>query len=463
MTWKLCSAVAAILFVSPLVLARQGTMEAHSSAQAVEASLDYAAIAVMPVEVLSTNPTHTQLARAVHAELLDLLAEIDGLHVIDPASVRAYEASALKPEDIARQLGAATFLQSSIAADPRGFTVRFACIQVDTGKHHISGSLYGNAEWQPGKGLDSETQNEIANIVTSIEHGIFRDRARSAADYETDKAEARARFLDARLSVEERVKALGVLRPPMRSGYPRQYVDGGASLQGEVAIAVAQLATESDEPAIRALLWQTMVSVGDPHLVDPLLYALASDAEARVRAQAAAALAVHLSAPGVLETLGDASEMDPDRHVREAARLAMASREEQRALLRLMAMDRSRPDRDRSSALYSLRSIYGEEPMPFDSELATAMVELATTSTSPRTRSSVWFSLGQMGGAAAAELLAEALSAEPEETVRETMVDALSRHIDEPGVREALATAQFKDESPLVRKAAERGLRGDKW
>lgn len=457
-----CRIIAATLWVSPLVLAQEPTSAGSGFEPTGETFLDSTAIAVLPVEVRSTNPTYPQLAEAVYNEFLDQLRKIDGVHVIDPALVKPYSTSSLEPEDIARQLGAATVLKSSVAADPPAYQVRYAFVDVRSGKHHISGSMRSFEEWGPDDSLDERIREGIAETMESVETGIFPDR-RNEIDYEAARAEAKARFLNASLSVEDRLVALNALRPGFRFGYPLRYVDGGATLTGDIAIAAAQLATESNDPIVRSTIWQSMIGVGDPNLVDPLLHALANDVDARVRTRAAAALAVHKDAPGVREALDNAMEQDPEWRVRTAAHLAMATRDEQRAALRLTVMDTTLPESERRTALGNLSMMDHNDPVLLDTALAISMVELAKTSTSPRTRRLIWLSLGQMGGAAVVEPLIEAMSSEPDEIMREVLVDALSKLIDDPGVRDALAKAQSNDRSPLVRAAAECALRGGGW
>ena len=91
----------------------------------------------------------------------------------------------------------------------------------------------------------------------------------------------------------------------------------------------------------------------------------------------------------------------------------------------------------------------------------TAMVKFAKTAKDPQTRGSVWSSMGRIGGSEILKPLIEALSEEPNESVRESVVESLSKAIDKPGVREALASTQSNDPSPLVRNTAERLLRVD--
>ena len=456
------SIVAATLWVSPLVLAQEPTSAGPGFQPIAETFLDATAIAVLPVEVRSTNPTYPQLAEAVYNEFLDRLRKIDGVHVIDPALIEPYSTSSLAPEDIARQLGAATVLESSVAADPPAYQVRYAFVDIQSGKHHESGFMRSTEEWVPSGSLDERIREGIAESMVSVERSIFPDRRNEFA-YGAARAEAKARFLDVGLSVKDRLAALHALRPGVRVGYPRQYVDGGASLTGEIAIAAAQLAIESDDPNVRITIWQIMVGVNDPNLVDALLHSLGNDVDARIRATAAAALAVHKDTPRVREELDNAIEHDPDRRVRMAAQLAIASREEQRAILRLAVMDTELPGSERRAALSSLWVINHNEPVPVDTELAASMLALAKSSTDRRTRRLVWSSLGQMGGAAAVDPLIEALASEPDENMREVLVGAMSKLIDEPGIRDVLVKAQTDDGSPLVRAAAGCALQGGGW
>ncbi|MEM7281369.1 MAG: HEAT repeat domain-containing protein [Pseudomonadota bacterium] len=456
------SIVTATLLTSPYVLAQETPSAADGSEQSGEYALDPAAVVVFPVEARSSSRNYTQLAEVVHNEFLAQLKKIQGIHVIDPGLVKPYSRSSLDNKDVARQLGAATMLESSVVASPPAYEVRYAFISIQSGKHHISGSMRSFEKWEPGHSLSERILEGIAESMTSVEWGIFPDR-RSAGDYEQTKAKARARFLNGSLSAKDRLAALRTLTPPIRLGYPRQYADGGVSLTGEVAIAAAQLALESDDPKVRMRVWLTMVGVDDRYLVDPLIHALAHDVDARVRSRAATALAVHKHAPGVREALENAREHDPSRSVRSSAQLAAATAEEQKAILRSTVMDTSYPESERRAALYSLWTINRKERFVIDDELAGSMIKLANTSSSRPTQRLVWVSLGEMGGATVVQPLIETLHSETDETMREVLVEALSNLIDQQEVRDTLRNVQSDDHSPLVRAAAQCALRGGGW
>jgi HEAT repeat protein len=119
------------------------------------------------------------------------------------------------------------------------------------------------------------------------------------------------------------------------------------------------------------------------------------------------------------------------------------------------------PERERVIALFHLSEINGVDPVPMDEALIEAMVTLAQTAREVLTRRMTWFRLGNMAGPDVVDDLVEALAEEPSETVREWVVHALEMNIDEPGVRDALESAQLNDPSPLVRSTAERVLLGE--
>lgn len=453
--------VAAGLGVCPPALAQEIEAGDSSLERTVQLVLDPSAVVVLPVEPLSADPKYSDLAAAIYDELLSQLAAIEGIYIVDPELVEPYAASSLDPAEIARHLGAATVLQSGVHAEARGYGIRMKCIDAQTGKQHFSSGSRSYWDWEPQSGTDDKIRDLISYAAESVEESIFSNRQ---PDFQQESVKATATILDTSLSVAQRLEALNKLPRGQMAGFPHQYTDGGAALSGEVAIAAAQLASESQDPSVKISIWRIMAGVADSSLVQPLVHSLNSDKDAGVRKEAAKALAVHLDEPGVWDALEMAAAHDPDSHVRSAAHFTMSSPEDRREVLRTTAMDVSLPEQERRTAMFKLWYHFGyDDPMPADEELTAAMVNLAKTAKDPKTRGSVWSSMGRMGGSEIVKPLIEALSEEPSETVRESVVGSLLKVIDEPGVREALASAQSKDTSPLVRQAAERVLGGAEW
>lgn len=417
--------------------------------------LDPFAVAILPTTALSDEASYSQLAEAIHVELVSQLTAVDGIHVIDPGLVRPYTASTLTPVEIARLLGAATVIESSVSPGAGGLSIRLRCLDAVADKLKFS---LGSMSFRVGDVRDERIELWASKASESIEHGIFRDRA---PDWKGQSATARATFLDTNRPAAERLKALRDLRPSGTAGYPHEYVDGGAALSGEVAAAAIQLAARSEEPHVRAAIWQTMAGVGDAILVQPLILALTHDPEHRVRGAAAEALATHRDQHGVLEALEIAADNDADASVRKAARYARLSAAELHEEFIRVVMDDSESERDRQTALFRLTLLNGGDPFPIGPDVMDGIAGFARSASDPMIRRLAWFGLVRLAGHDAISYLTDALPEERDEAVREGMVSSLSKYIDQPDIREVVRDAEANDLSPLVRNTATRVLRGD--
>lgn len=421
------------------------------------ASLEPFAVAVLPTTVLTNDPAHSELADVLISELHLHLAAVDGIHVLAPELVRPYADSSLSPVEIGRELGAATVVESSVASATRGHSVKIRSFDAVTGKlAFLTGSSKYDG-WNYPADIE-RVQQWVAKTIRSIEYQIHPDRR---PDRAVQLAIAKTTFMDTTREVEERIEAFKKLRPPTTGSYPPRYIDGGVALSGEVAIAAAQLAIQSEDRQITAWIWRTMEGVEDPNLVQPLIYSLANDTDEWVRALAASALAVHVDQPGVREALDVAQNDDVDSAVRQAAYLAMLPIEGLQYEFSKAVMDISLPDSERQTALFRLSQSNADYPYPLDAELVDTIAQFARTSSDAQTRQTAWFCLTQLGGREVVSLLIEALTEEPNEAVRESIISSLSGFLGEPDVFAAVNEAQLTDTSLLVRNAAERVLRGD--
>ncbi|MEL7538786.1 MAG: HEAT repeat domain-containing protein [Pseudomonadota bacterium] len=414
--------------------------------------LDENSIAVLPVEVLSTDPGYVDIGDAIFSSQVGRVTAISGINVVDETSVRAFAKEGLTAVEIGRRLGARLVLESSVSRHTDGYHYRFALIDVASGSHEISGGGTAYSEWDAEQGLDEAIKDGIDSIAETVE----RRRSRQTAErlrYGNRKADARARLLDQRLSEQERLKALQFLAGAVMLTYPRTYADGGAALMGEPVLTAIQLAQESDNPRTRASIWNIMIGVNDPNLVTPLVTALQHDSDVRVRSRAAAALSTHTDDTSVVRALTDAVENDVDVSVRDAARLAVSTTAERHALLRRTVIDTDTHSTQRYRAMFNLTHVSNDAGFPADEELTAALVQWAQ-SASPRKRGMIWYNLGQIGGPVVVQPLVEALANEDDESIRESIIGALGQVINEPGARTAIEQAQIDDPSPLVRKTA---------
>ena len=446
---RLCRAMALILWT---------VCGTASIAQADESAiLDRYAVTVIPTKVLSDDPGHAELAGLVTEQLFGQLGAVEGLQVVDPRAVLLHLDASLSPVEIARQLGTASVIESSVSPGTDGVSIRVDVTEADTGKLVFSMGASQRRHRTTESSLES-VREMVSETTRSVELHVYPDRQPDIAD---QYATARARFLDNTRTTEERLKALGEFSPPRNATYPPEYNDGGAALSGEVASAAVRMAVGSGDPRVKSRIWRTMIGVPDPVLVQPLTDSLANDANAFVRASAAEALAGHRDEPRARQALETARTTDPHEEVRKAAYFALLSRDELFAELRKSVVDDALPDMERRRALFRLMQVHREAALPVDDELVEKIVQIARTSRDADLRLTAWFCLEQLVGRDAAVYLMDALKTEPSEAVRESIVSLLAAFLDDPGVLEAVTDARSNDRSSLVRDRATRVLRGD--
>ena len=436
----------------------QADRRANENAQHAEATiLDPLMVVVLPTAALSDDPAYPTLADTVFAEINRQLDEIDGVHIVAQELVEPYRASALSPVAIARELGAATVVESSVSPGASGYTMRLQSHDAVEGKLRFSTSSMTYSEFNEESDVE-RLRDWVSSAVESIEYDVHPERA---PDRELQTGNARTVFLDTNRPERERIEALNELRPPRIAGHPPQYVDGGAALSGDVAAAAAQLATQSDDPHIKASIWSTMTGVSDSRLVQPLLLSLSNDPEPRVRAQAAEALAGHLRESGVREALEAASHNDNDSSVQQAAYYATLSPADLFQEYAQTVMDASQSEFTRRQALFRLWQLNHDGRFTIDSDMTAAIAHFASSSPDPQTRQSAWFSLSRVAGTGAVAYLLDAMAEEPNEAVRANILSSLSGFLDEPGVLDAIEDAQANDTSAQVRATANRVLRDE--
>jgi len=421
-----------------------------------ELALDTNALAVLPIEILTTDPRAPALAAEAYEAILNQLAAIEGLYVIGRESVLPYADSALPAVEIARELGVGSILESNIRAEPIGILLDVDLIDAQTGEesHGSAGLLELNPNVQivdPPFNLDTLMPDMASRIAEQVESTLF-PTAKPQADPQQVIAEAQAMVLDASLSDSERLDALKKL--PSRSEELRS---------DAVVIAAAQIAMSSDASRVRAGVWREMAGVDDPYLVQPLLHSLANDIDEDVRRVAAETLLRgFLDEPDVRGALEYAAENDASEWVRNEIRLSMLSETERQEELLTTVLDATKTDRERLSAAYGLRydrhTGFIAGPKALSGEAIIALVEMARTSESSRIRSEVWVPLSGADDLYLVQPLLDALANDSDELVRDAAARGLVEFRDEAGVREALEEASVNDASPLVKKTAGESL-----
>jgi hypothetical protein len=123
---------------------------------------------------------------------------------------------------------------------------------------------------------------------------------------------ARQRALDPRVSPEERSDALGEIQKHGAEGYT-----------DEVVHSMVALAQTAQDPKVRENIWRQFDGARNPVVSTALKQALAADAVADVRREAAEALDHYRDDPAVRAALEHAAQHDPDEKVRWEALRAL--------------------------------------------------------------------------------------------------------------------------------------------
>jgi len=160
---------------------------------------------------------------------------------------------------------------------------------------------------------------------------------------------------------------------------------------------------------------------------------------------------------------------DADVHLLQGWLNDPASR---RAQAQANVLNTSLGDRERLSALYALRrtgpgSMFADPS--YDESVVAAVIQIGMTSRDADARANAWTSLHFVEDSAVLQPLLYALANDSNERVRAAAARALSTHVDEPGVGDALRRAAAEDPNdqptvacciPTVRESARLALRG---
>ena len=458
-TLPMCCAVIALHLMVLPSSAQENDTEDSVYPQA-QLALDVNALAVLPIEILTTDRRAPALAAEAYEQILNELASIDGLYVIGRESVLPYADSTLSAAEIARELGVGTVLESSVEAEVFSISIEVTLIDARTGEPRSSqgGLLRVSPNLQIAEPFDRDRL--IPDLASSVAERVRRElfpSSDSLPDQQRDSrqtnADAEAILLDPSLSDNERLDALESL------GRRSEWVRGGA-----VVIAAVQIAMSSNDSHMRWRAWRAMAGVDDPYLIQPLLHALANDMDEGVRRAAAETLlADFLDEPEVRASLEYAAENDASEWVRNNIRLSMLPEAERHEELLTIVSDTTKPDTERLAAAYGLiRS--DESPMPIrgpnelSGEEVVAIMGLARTTGSRRVRTEALRLLHGVDDPDLVEPFLIALANDSYERVRDVAAANLAEFLDEAGVREALEEALVNDPSPLVRRTAGESL-----
>lgn len=423
----------------------------------VVAAIDPRGVAILPASVPAGDPTQKGIANFMNAELRRQLATINGVRLVPDSTSAAYANTLLSPVEIGQALDAATLIRVTVRPGLQGILISIAVRDSRSSDLKIWTSGYSRVDDIPAP--INRIQHAVAAVRESVEYwgDVERQANRDAVE-----EVVRPIVLDNTRTDQERLHALSELAPPRFGvGEVLHYPDDGAVLGGQVAIAAGNIAKNSDVPAVRQEIWQTMTGVSDAVILPPLLSALANDPEPSVRMAAAQALSTHVNEPGVREALDTARKADGDPDVRATAQDVLTAPGNLFDDHRATFMDTSLPPLKRLGGLSALMVIHGVNPIPVDGELLDAIAEYASTSPDAWTRVSAWQHYTKLMDSDAIGPLATALEFDESAAVRERVVMELNNFTSYPGITEMITNSCNNDTSQYVRYAALRALDGN--
>jgi TolB-like protein len=423
----------------------------------VAATIDPRGVAILPASVPAADPSQRGIANFINAELRRQLATINGVRLVPAATSDAYANRLLSPFEIGQALDAATLIRVTVRPGLQGILISISVRDSRSSDLKVWTSGYSRVDDIPAP--INRIQHAVAAVRENVEY--WGDAERQAYRDAMEEV-VRPIILDDTRTDQERLHALSVLAPPRFGvGEVLRYPDGGAVLGGQVAVAAGNIAKNSDVPAVRQDIWQTMTGVGDAVILPPVLGALASDPEPSVRIAAARALSAHVNEPGVREALDTARKTDTDPDVRAMAQDVLTAPDILFDDHRATFMDVGLPSLQRLGGLSALMLIHGVNPIPVDGELLDAIAEYAATSPDPWTRVSAWQHYTSLVDSDAIGPLATALEFDESAVVRERVVMELNNFTSYPGITELITNTCNNDMSQYVRYAALRALDGN--
>jgi hypothetical protein len=417
-----------------------------AAANAAIRPLDAQSIVVLTVPDPSVDAHVAAELAHCRAEVVRALRAVNGLNVIADVRVAAFAAAGLPEEQIARELGAGNVLV--LKTMNRQASCNVMQRDAHTGEQRgMAAMVFVGPEWTA-----DAWRSFAAMVADTVENATLKEQS-------TVIAEAHATALNTALADDERVKALFDL-------FDETAPVPGAFDSAVVAAAV-EIGSSSRDAQARETAWAVLRGIDDSYVIQPLLYALANDREENVRREAALTLGYFVELPGVRDALARAAANDPSPEVavsccaptvREAARYALLSEEERRALAVQTVLDESLPAEQRLRPFNS--SFDGRDIPLVDDAAARAVFDIGARSANPAIRSSAWQLLGAVRNADFKPLLLEDLASHPADNVRLGAAFALAHYVADPAVRAALERAR-NDPSRDVQREARQALAGE--
>jgi len=231
---------------------------------------DGPSVAVLPFTNMSPDPENAYFADGISEEILNVLADIDGLKVASRTSAFSFRDSDTPIPEIARQLGVAHVLEGSVRK--AGMRVRITAQLIDA---HTDAHLWSETYDRDLTDIFA-VQEEIANAISSALSETMGMQARGiAVAAPTQDLQAYELFLQGRTLFYQRGSALLLAREHLTQATERdpEFAEAWATLAAVYVVAPSYLAeyeeTESNRlargAAQRAI--ELGASLGLPHAV----------------------------------------------------------------------------------------------------------------------------------------------------------------------------------------------------
>jgi len=328
-----------------------------------------------------------------------------------------------------------------LATDEVAFELEVMAISSTQGERSWSLSV----AWTATVGGNGAWSTSGADGMPTDVKQVARDAADGLRQYpfppaDTRPLELEGLLLEASLRPDERADLLDELRR-----IPERFAFVGRDEQRMVSVAAAETVANSDDAELRGEVWRAMEDVEDPYLVGPLIDSLTNDTSEFVRIQAVRLLAKNFSGdPRAMSALDYIMANDFSRDVRTHAIWESLDETGRRQYVGETLLNPALPDADRIALVAAdvtglMRYI--------DRPVVDALVDIASRahpSAEPRAPGAVAVSAN---AAYVVVPLIELLQDNTIVEIRRAAAEALIRHVDEPGVREALERSARYDSS----------------
>ncbi len=301
-----------------------------------------------------------------------------------------------------------------------------------------------------------------SKIHVSLEAELLEVSAREAAaslrrypfpPIDSRAVELQSLALDSDRTQLERFDALLELRD-----IPKRFEFVGRDERRMVAIAGAAIVQNSPDPEIRGRTWQAMTGVRDTYLIGPLVDSLLLDPSDSVRVEATKLLAREYSSdPRAQSTLQHAFVNDLSPRVRSHARWESLDSNARRQFL---AATLENPILSDTERLELITADVDDFRNFIDRRAMSSLIGIAIRARPSAEASAGTAAPGTVDAGQVVPLLLEFLKDRTvEESVRTSIASGLSRHLAEPGVREAFEEISRQFMSYSLRREVQAALR----